>query len=308
MASKEMQHGYEVWTIVSPDGGTRASFVPEKGGTGSSLIVRGRELLFLHDYFRDRQTERIPGGWPFLFPICGRLERGGEAGRYLLDGRTYRLPSHGFGPRMPWQVIESERADTLVMKLAYSEETLVAYPFRFEVTLAYRVEDGVLVCEQAYRNCGGVPMPYYAGFHPYFLTPEPGAGKESVVLDFSPTGAFRYNERFTDLVGPVGPPPLPLSVHAAPVLEQWLTTVGVDRTTRVVMPDGLVIHMAAEGVEDPNLFPYVQLYTMTEKPFFCVEPWMAAPNSLNTVKGCRWLEPGAVEHGVLRLWVTNGVI
>ena len=204
MASKEMQHGYEVWTIGSPDGGTRASFVPEKGGTGSSLIVRGRELLFLHDYFQDRQTERIPGGWPFLFPICGRLERGGEAGRYLLDGRTYRLPSHGFGPRMPWQVIESERADTLVMKLAYSEETLVAYPFRFEVTLAYRVEDGVLVCEQAYRNCGGVPMPYYAGFHPYFLTPEPGAGKESVVLDFSPTGAFRYNERFTDLVGPVG--------------------------------------------------------------------------------------------------------
>ena len=65
--------------------------------------------------------------------------------------------------------------------------------------------------------------------------------------------------------------------------------------------------MAAEGVEDPNLFPYVQLYTMTEKPFFCVEPWMAAPNSLNTAKGCRWLEPGAVEHGVLRLWVTNGV-
>ena len=303
-----MRHGYEVRTIVSPDGGTRASFLPEKGGTGSSLMIGGRELLFLHDYFWERQTERIPGGWPFLFPICGRLERGGEAGRYLLDGRTYKMPSHGFGPRTPWRVAENDRADTLVMKLTHSEASLAAYPFRFEVALAYRAEDGALICEQTYRNLGSTPMPYYAGFHPYFLTPLPGAGKESVAVDYRPEVAFRYNERYTDLAAPVGPPPMPVTAHAEPVLEQWLTKVGAGCETRVTMPDGLVIHMAAEGVEDPGLFPYVQLYTMTEKPFFCVEPWMAFPNALNTARGCRWLEPGAVEHGVLRLWVTNGVL
>jgi len=301
------QQGYEVHTIVSPDGNTRASFIPEKGGTGSSLVVNGRELLFLHDYFWDRQTERIPGGWPFLFPICGRLERGGEAGKYLFDGRMYRMPSHGFGPRTPWRVVEGSGPDTLVMRLTHGEDTLAVYPFRFEVTLAYRAENGALVCEQAYRNLGGAPMPYYAGFHPYFLTPAPGAGKESVAVDFRPAGAFHYNERYTDLASQVPPPSPPVPVHGEPVLEQWLTRVGDDREVRVIMPDGLVIHMAAEGVEDPALFPYVQLYTMTDKPFFCVEPWMAFPNALNTVKGCRWLEPGAEEHGVLRLWVTNGV-
>ena len=305
MALLETRNGYEVLTVVSPDGGTRASFVPEKGGTGSSLVIGGRELLFLHDFFWDRQTEKIPGGWPFLFPICGRLERGGQAGQYLYDGRIYKMPSHGFGPRIPWAVVESGRSDTLILQLTDTPATREAYPFRFEVRLAYRAEKDALVCEQTYVNRGDVPMPYYAGFHPYFLTPPADGGKPEVTLDYKPVRAFRYNERYTDLAGPVPPPAVPVAVHSDAVLEQRLTRVGEERELRVAMPGGFVIHLAAEGVEDENLFPYVQLYTMTDKPFFCVEPWMGVPNALNTVAGARWLKPGQSESGVLKLWVTE---
>jgi galactose mutarotase-like enzyme len=302
---KEIQHGYEVHTIVSSDGGTRASFVPEKGGTGSSLVIGGWELLFQHDFFWERQTEKIPGGWPFLFPICGRLERGGQTGQYLYDGRIHKMPSHGFGPRLPWKVVETDREDTLVLQLTDTEATRQAYPFRFEVRLAYRAEKGALACEQLYVNRGNVPMPYYAGFHPYFQTPAPGAGKEDVVLDYRPVRAFRYNERFTDLAEPVPPPAVPVAVHSAAVLEQRLTMVGADRELRVAMPGGPVIHLAAEGVEDSDLFPYIQLYTMADKPFFCVEPWMGFPNALNTVAGARWLKPGQSERGMLKVWTTQ---
>ena len=70
------------------------------------------------------------------------------------------------------------------------------------------------------------------------------------------------------------------------------------------MPDGTTIHMIAEGVEDKDMFPYVQLYTVEDQPFFCVEPWMGFPNALNTVAGSRWLEPGRSEKGVLKIWTT----
>lgn len=307
MASRSTREGWEVLTIASPDGSTSASFVPQKGGTGSSLVLPGpggpREMLFLHDFFWEGQAERIPGGWPFLFPVCGRLERNGEREVYLHDGCLHRLPSHGFGPKLPWAVAR-EGGDHVVLRLADTEATREAYPFHFEVQLHYRVEPGVLVCEQTYRNRGGTPLPYYAGFHPYFRTPAPGEGKESVTLDYRPVRAFRYNERLTDLAGERDLPRLPVSI-TGPDINERLTQVGADKETRLRLPDGLRIHMAAEGVEDPDLFPYVQLYTMPDKPFFCVEPWMAFPNALNTVKGVRWLEPGASEHGVLRLWTSG---
>lgn len=298
MALKRSDHGYEVFSIVSPDGGTRASFIPEKGGVGSSLVIGGREMLFLHDFFWDRQTEKIPGGWPFLFPICGRLERGGQAGQYLYDGRIRKMPSHGFGPRVPWTAIESGRDDELVLQLTDTDATRDMYPFRFEVRLTYRAEKNALVCEQSYANRGDAPMPYYAGFHPYFLTPAPGAGKEAVALDYKPLRAFRYNERFTDLAEEVPPPAVPVGAHADAVLEQRLTMVGADRELKLAIPGGPAIHMTAD------IFPYVQLYTMTDKSFFCVEPWMGFPNALNTVAGARWLKPGQSERGVMKVWIT----
>lgn len=304
MALKEIQHGYEVHTIVSSDGGTRASFVPEKGGMGSSLVIGGRELLFQHDFFWERQTEKIPGGWPFLFPICGRLERVGQAGQYLYDGHLRQMQSHGFGPRIPWKVIETDREDTLILQLTDTEATRQMYPFRFEVRLTYRAEKDALACEQIYANRGNVAMPYYAGFHPYFRIPAPGAGKEKVQLDYKPVRAFKYNERLTDLAGETAVPRLPAAV-TDPAINERITRVGEDRETKLTLPDGLTIHLAAEGVEDSDLFPYIQLYTMADKPFFCVEPWMGFPNALNTVAGARWLKPGQSERGILRVWITQ---
>lgn len=308
MASKKTQNGFEVWTIASPDGKARMSFVPEKGGIGSSLTLPGpngpRELLYRHDFFWDAgAVQHIPGGWPFLFPVCGRLERNGQAETWLFDGRTYKLPSHGFGPRMPWQVSTTDNPSELVLQLSDTEATRKAYPFRFTVRLAYRMENNALVCEQTYTNNGRQPMPYYAGFHPYFLTPEPGRGKADVRLDFKPVKAFKYNERLTDLAGEIEPPDLPLSIDN-PALNEMLTRVGADKETRLILPDGLIIHMAAEGVGDPDLFPYVQLYSMKDRPFFCVEPWMAFPNALNTVRGVRWLAPDSSDQGLLKIWTS----
>jgi len=308
MARKEEKNGFNVLTIATPDNRTRASFVPEKGGTGCSLIVpwreEDREVFYLHDSFWDRDSEHIPGGWPFLFPVCARMEREGTKGDYLYEGRIYNLPSHGFGPREAWEAVDTDTDDTLTLRLVDNERTREGYPFRFEVRLTYRVEPGALVCEQTYTNTGDVALPYFAGFHPYLLTPPADGGKEEVMLDYKPIQQYIYNDRMTDFIGVKEPPEMPARV-THPEINEILTKVGADKEAVIRMPDGFIIRLAAEGVEDPDLFSCIQLYTIPEKPFFCVEPWMSFPNAFNTMKGVRWLAPGTSEHGVMRL-STNG--
>lgn len=304
MAIKSTLNGATIYTIVSGDGQSRATFIPEKGGICYSIIFpdggKERELLFLHDYFKQSHWFDLPGGWPFLFPVCARVERNGKPGHYLYEGNIYKMPQHGFAWQSVWEVENSSKADELIMVLRDSSATHVFYPFSFEVKLLYKIGNGILVCEQIYTNLNQHPMPYSAGFHPYFLTPLPGQGKENIILDYQPVKCFRYNERYTDLIGTQPLFSLPTAI-TNPDINEKLTLLTTNKKTFLKFPQQFTLEIGATGIEDLDLFPYLQLYTMLDKPFFCVEPWMSFPNAINTVKGMRWLQPGQSEKGILTL-------
>jgi len=298
-------HNFDVYTIESLDGKTRASFVPEKGGVGASIIMpfvgKDREILFQHKNFWQSNDNDLLGGFPFIFPICARIERNNIAGNYLYDGKIYNLPIHGFAPYMPWEV-EQKSSDSLVLSLYDTPKTLAQYPFNFQVELQYRVTDKTLICEQYYMNRGEKPMPYYAGFHPYFLTPEFNRGKEKVFFNYHPKRRFRYNEKLTDIIGEQDLFNLPASINDPSINEQ-LVELESNKIVELIYPDGFKINMEVKGQNDLEMFNYVQLYTIPDKPFVCLEPWMSFPNAMNTVAGVRWLQPGQSERGVLKLWV-----
>lgn len=294
---------FKTVTISSPDQSTMATFVPERGGTLSSIIMLGksgpRELLYLHDFFWDENIDDLPGGSPFCFPVCARLERQGQRGAYLYDGHIYTLPIHGFAWSEPWQV-QQLSAHHIVLQLQDNEKTRQMFPFRFHLQLDYQISSGLLICHQTYTNRDSKPMPYYAGFHPYFLMPPPNQGKEQVMLSYHPIRRLRYNNSFTDIIGEQALFKLPTAI-TNPEINEQLTMVSAQKNLLLTFPNGDQLQMIAEGVEDPNLFPYVQLYTMNEKPFFCMEPWMGFPNAMNSVQGVRWLPPSSSEHGVMKL-------
>lgn len=305
MAIEETVQGLTTWTIDAGDEATRATFVPQLGAIGSSLKLPSpegsRETLFQHEHFWDPASDQTRGGLPFLFPICGRLERGGEAETYLYDAHRYPMKIHGFAHRMAWRVVAADSPSELVMECCDDEATREQYPFAFRVRLTYRVEPGALVCEQHYHNRGDRPMPYYAGFHPYFLTPPPGKGKSGVSVDLTPKRVLAYNARLTDIAGvKTQPPVFPASVTDPAINEQLIEWQDGTRAS-LRFPDGFALHLCAGSDEHPSMFPYVQLYTMDDKPFFCIEPWMGFPNALNTVAGVRWIAPGASERGGLRI-------
>ncbi len=312
----------EIKHILASDGVTRMQFMPDIGGTGVSLIMPGvegpRELLYMHAGSRlggrdDRdpgssschpgldpgsRIQDLIGGWPFCFPVCARLGRNGVEGAYLHQGQNYQMKIHGVSWYLPWEILQHEES-RLVMQLEANDETRAVYPFEFSVTLDYQITPGKLTCQQTYSNNGDDAMPYYAGFHPYFATPPVGAGKAEVMIAFESDFRLRYNESMMDIVGRDAALTWPASA-ADPSINEQLSHVADKNQFILTYPNGDQVRMRCWGEVD-DLFPYIQTYTMADKPFVCVEPWMDHPNALNTAGACRWLQPGQSETGFMEL-------
>ncbi|MGD9782456.1 MAG: aldose epimerase [Kiritimatiellia bacterium] len=294
MAEESFHNRIRVQSISSPRGETRADVVPELGGIVSSLrLGGGRECLFRHEWFWDPSTPETRGGLPLLFPVCGRLLHGGVPGRYRIAGQSFVLPIHGFAMRMPWEVVDASRPDSLRLRLADSQSTRAAFPFAFELDLLYSVAPDGFSCRLTVRNSGDHAMPFYAGFHPYFATPPPKSGKEQTVFEAHPRARHLYDSTKTRL-GASGPPPaFPLSV-ADDDLNGSLLEMGEDNETRIRFPDGFELSQTASP-----LFRFRQLHTLPGEPFFCDEPWMAPAGSLHRPGGARILPPGESESGTI---------
>lgn len=301
------QNGFEVCRLEASDGTASAEIVPELGAIVSSLKLPWkqelREVLFQHPFFWDRQAERTRGGLPFLFPVCGRMERDGVSGAYLYRGRLYQIKIHGFSMRMPW-IVEQGTSDSLTVTLRDTESTRKSYPFKFRVSLRFKVGCGGLRLEQEYENTGSDPMPYYAGFHPYFLTPPAGDGKDAVTVDMAALSQWRYNERLTDVAGCEAAPDFPACV-SSPAIHERLIEVGDACAAVLRFADGMALRLLAEGDGCRRMFPFMQLYTMPDRPFFCVEPWMGFPNAMNSMGSVRWVRPGGIEKAALKVWTVQ---
>ncbi len=301
MAIESIHNGIRVFSLVSAGGETRADIVPELGGIVSSLMLPGpggrpRECLFRYPWFWDRHTEELRGGIPPLFPVCGRLLKDGVRGLYHVGGQPYVLPIHGFSMRFPWEVVDAEAPGALRLRLADTEATRKIYPFAFELDLLYSVSAGGLACQLTVRNAGDAPMPFYAGFHPYFATPPPGAGKEQTLFEVHPVARHLYNHPLkTEVIGSAPVPAFPMRVADVDVNE-LLLEMGNRGDTRLAWPDGFTLVQTASP-----LLRFRQFYTLPDQPFFCDEPWMAPPGSLNRPGAARILMPGQSESAEIHV-------
>ena len=276
---------FEQVTITAPNGRSQFTIAPQLGGMGTSLILTAqgqhKELLYLPDNFWELADKKWQGGWPFCFPICGRNTCGS-------------LPMHGFACDMPWQVCE-QGDDHLTIELTHTDATLAVYPYEFSLRLAYRISNDTLYCQQTVTNLSKNDMPYYAGFHPYFLTPL--ASKTQTTVNFSSLKRKQYNDALTDIIGDLPALSLPQAI-TNPELNEQLSVLS-NNVTELRYQDGLKITISVAGVEREDMYAYVQMYTQPDKPFFCIEPWMNYPNALNHKNDLIKLKPKMTENAEL---------
>lgn len=270
----------------------RASFLT-KGAEWRSFVekVHGREFLWQAD----------PKYWgkaaPVLFPIVGSL----KDGQYEYQGKTYKLPRHGFARDKEFRVKEQE-AWRVVFELKADDETRAVFPFEWTLEIEYRLWKRVIHTTYRVVNQGGDDMLFSIGAHPAFSMPlwgnEDGAFEDGF-LDFElnePLTRWLLNDQGL-LSGETRPLPhagktlmttRPLFAEDALVLKKL-------KSSRIALRQrdaGMALSMEFPG------FPYFGVWTAKDAPFVCLEPWcgvadsVTASGKLEEKEGINRLAPG----------------
>lgn len=132
----------------------------ENGAELHSLCYEGREYLWQCGKSWERYA-------PILFPfICSPKDR-----TYMADGKTYKMKgNHGFA-RDSVFAFKEKTADSLTFVLTENEETLAQYPYKFELTVTYKVEGNSVTVINRVKNTDERDIYFYIGGHPAFNAP-----------------------------------------------------------------------------------------------------------------------------------------
>jgi galactose mutarotase-like enzyme len=239
-------------------------------------------------------TDADPAFWtghaPVLFPIVGALRHG----CYRLAGHEYALGKHGFARTSRFDLAESG-ADFARFVLTDSAETLAVYPFRFVLTVTFRVEGDVLRMEAAVANRGEEEMYFSFGFHPAFAWPLPGgAAKEDHRIEFAveEPGPIR---RIDPPSGLLLPDPLP-----SPVEGRSLAPDAALFEADALIWDRLNSRSLTFGAETGSRleigFPDTPMLGIWQKPgahYLCIEPWQGIADPIDWAGDFR-MKPGMV--------------
>ncbi|WP_267201527.1 aldose 1-epimerase family protein [Limosilactobacillus kribbianus] len=124
---------------------------------------------------------------PVLFPAIGRSNQD----KYVLDGKTYEMPQHGFVSDQDFTV-SYHTPNALALQLVANDETKALYPFDFKLTVVFTLLSTGLSVSFTVENDSDREMPYSLGSHPAFNVPINGDGKFA-----------DYQVQFTGLKDPI---------------------------------------------------------------------------------------------------------
>lgn len=262
--SKSFREGDLTILEIFDEFGTSARFVPERGGILAELILSGIQVFYLDLETLHDKSKNIRGGNPVLFPICGPLEEG----KYNIGDRTYGMKQHGLARNNLWEVAEVSCRDQMALvtlRLLSSEKTKLIYPFDFKLEYTYEIYPDRVLIKQNYFNGSSVDMPFYAGFHPYFLA------SGLVIKDLYLPSSSCYNmktstEQNFDTIP---------DFSADPQINLVFTDLN-DNKAWFERSDGCRI-----TIEFDTNFPYLVLWALRDKDFLCIEPWMGNNYDLN---------------------------
>ena len=265
---------YKTYVLEDETTASKVTVVPERGG-----IVLTWEMGDLEIFYLDRERFKDPalsirGGVPILFPICGNL----PDDTYQIEGQSYPLTQHGFARSLPWSVVQEESGEqaSITVQLTPTESTLASYPFNFSVDYTYVVKGNSLEIRQVYSNLSDQSMPFSFGFHPYFTATDKSQlsfeipahqWQDKATGDNKPfEGCFDFTQEELDMAL------YPVSAQVATVTDQ-------SRSFKLTL-------------EYDRPFSTLVFWTVKGKDFYCLEPWSAPRNALNSGIELTTLAPG----------------
>ena len=285
-AIAQNQQQYETYILTDQDAQSRLEVVPERGGIITSWNLQNQDILYLDaERFSDPSLS-VRGGIPILFPICGNL----PDNTYTYNGKQYILKQHGFARDLPWEVTDrvTNELVSLTLVLSSNDQTRAVYPFEFQLAFTYQLKGNTLEIQQRYTNHSSEPMPFSTGLHPYFFT------SDKSQLEFE-IPASEYQDQITKEVHPFsGSFDLSrdeIDVAFGQLNDQSTSATDTGRQVKITLSYS-------------DLYATVVFWTVKGKDYYCLEPWSAPRNALNTGEHLTELAPGASCEAFVRLTAT----
>lgn len=281
------QRQYQTYILTDHDQNTRLEVVPERGGIITRWQVNNQEILYLDTERFANPDLTVRGGIPILFPICGNLPNNS----YIYQGQSYPLKQHGFARDLAWSVVEQsdQGAAAITLSLSSSDYTRPLYPFDFQLVFTYILQGNTLTLRQQYINQSDRLLPFSTGLHPYFTVadktqlqfaiPATQLQNQQNQTRHPFTGQFDFETDEIDVAF------RPLSQPSAQV---------IDRQRQLCLT-----------LDYDSSYSTLVFWTVKGKDYYCLEPWSAPRNALNTGENLLQLEPQATLETVVRLAVSS---
>jgi len=203
--------------------------------------------------------------------------------RIRVDGRHYELPKHGFARTSQFAVV-AQGQNGCTLRLLSGPETLISYPFSFQLDVTYEIAGAVLINRAVVTNKDERALPVSFGFHPAFRWPLPyGADREAHAIVFEQDESSQPIRRVQDeLMTPVR--------HSTPVTGKRLSLADdlfVDDALIFLSLTSRSVTYGAAGspalrVRFPGM-PHLGIWTKPGAGYVCVEPWQgfASPDDFD---------------------------
>jgi len=284
---KYLENGLELVKIYSKTKSSYFTVAPERGAIVVLLNLSGKEILYLNEATLFDRTKNIRGGIPVLFPICGRV----VDGKIFFKAQEFEMKNHGFARDSSFNIagyIDMPDKNGIALRLSSSEFTKKFYPYDFELVMQYLIDDEMFEVKMIVKNEDSSIMPFYAGFHPYFL-----CNKDEFTLKLECEKCFDdVEKRFIDLQDfkeiDFSKPEVNLDFLDVGSSEVEIT---LDRDKKIVL------------LKDEN-FKNIVVWSLKDFDFVCVEPWMGEHEGYINNK-FYYLEPGAIFEGWFAIKLAN---
>lgn len=274
---------YKTYILSDQAANSQLEVVPERGGIITKWRIQGQEILYL-DAERFANPElSVRGGIPILFPICGNL----PDNTYTYNGQQYTLKQHGFARDLPWEVTDqvTQQAASLTLVFNSNEQTRAVYPFDFQLAFTYQLLGNSLEIRQKFTNHAPEPMPFSTGLHPYFeISDKTGLQFDIPATQFQDqktktthffSGGFDFNSDEIDAA---------------------FRDLGDRSATATDTSRKLQLQLDWDDTYSTLVF-----WTLQGKDFYCLEPWSAPRNALNTGEQLIHLPPFASCNTLVRM-------
>jgi len=252
------------------------AIINSHGAELASLLLKKDETEYLWGANPDIWGRHAP----VLFPIVGKVIND----QYAIGDRKFELPQHGFARNMNFAQVKVA-PDRVTYRLTSNEQTLVKYPYKFQLDIGYVLKISGIIVEYHIQNMDNQPIYFSIGSHPGFNCPLlPDEKFEDYYLEFQhKETAYRYNlengllgekELFfqNENILPLSNTLFKNDALIFKNLQSNQITLKSRRSEKTV-----TVHY-----ED---FPYMGIWSHPDgAPFICIEPWCGIADTKGEVK------------------------